>query len=142
MASNETLFQLIGTTYGGDGVNACALPDLRSRVPIHQGTNGVSNYVEGQQGGVESVTVQTAQMPGHRHALNAGTANGTSASPSAQTLAAGAGGLQFYDSASPKTAMSASAVTPAGGSQAHDNLQPLLAINFIISMFGIFPSRN
>jgi microcystin-dependent protein len=138
--SNYTaLFQLIGTTYGGDGQSTFALPDLRSRAPVHQG----SGFVIGQTGGVETVTLTVNQIPNHTHPPLAATGGGGANpvnSPSNNYWSGWTGG-QFTTQA-PATGMSSLAAGPAGGSQPHDNMVPFLAINFIISLFGIFPSQT
>jgi microcystin-dependent protein len=137
----ETLFQLIGTTYGGDGQQTFALPNLQSRVPIHQG-NG---FTIGETSGSEAVTLTTQQIPAHNHALLA-----TSTNPSLSPLNAVPAdasstqlGVNTYGpgSGSPTTLVPAT-MQLDGGSQPHDNMQPFLTINFIISLFGIFPSQN
>jgi microcystin-dependent protein len=144
ISENETLFNLIGTTYGGDGQSTFALPDLRSRVPMHQGTFAGQNFTLAQNGGVEAVTVTVQQIPSHKHFVTA-TSPGTSTLPSSSTFPAsvvvdtnnlyGAGGTM------PVT-FSPQILSPTGGNQPHNNIQPILAINFIISLFGIFPSQN
>ena len=140
ISENETLFQLIGTTYGGDGQNTFALPDLRSRVPIHFGTGtGLSNRVLGQSGGVEEVTLTASQIPNHTHAFLASTAPGTQSNP-AGSLPSASPSVTLYLEEAPTVNMNTSVITPAGGSQPHSNMQPYLCINFIISLFGIFPS--
>jgi microcystin-dependent protein len=131
----ETLFQLIGTSYGGDGQSTFALPDLRGRVPIHQG----SGFVLAETGGVEEVTLTTQQIPAHTHALLATTAVGTTPSPTGNVLAA-SGSSNVYRPAPAASAMSAQSVGATGGSQPHTNMQPYLCISHIISLFGIFPS--
>jgi microcystin-dependent protein len=137
------LFQLIGTTYGGDGQNTFALPDLRGRVPIHQGNDGVGNvYVLAQAGGVETVALTTNQIPAHTHipiaALN-GTGNPVN-SPAGNVWSGWTGGQ--FDTAAPSVSMSAAAVGSSGGSQPHDNMVPFVAVNFIFSLFGVFPSQT
>jgi microcystin-dependent protein len=146
ISQNTALFSLIGTTYGGDGVRTFALPDLRSRVPLHlgQGT-GLSPYVLGQVLGNETVTLTIPQMPSHTHAYSpqATSDTGTSASPAGGAVWAGASGLiNIYSRVTPNTTMSPQTITPSGGSQPHENRQPLLALNFIIALQGIYPSRN
>lgn len=139
ISENETLFQLIGTTYGGDGESTFALPNLQSRVPLHQG-NG---FQLAQMGGVESVTLSTAQMTSHTHALLATINQGTQNQANSNLLAQSPTQNAFpYGSDVPPATLNASTITPAGGSQPHENLQPYLAINFIISLFGIFPSPS
>lgn len=131
----DTLFVLIGTTYGGDGVTTFALPDLQSRVPVHQG----SGYPLGAAGGVETVTLTQNQLPVHSHPLGASAA-ASSTTPSGNVWAQWAD--MAYTSAQPTVPMSAAALIPAGGSQPHDNMPPYLAVNFIISLFGIYPSPS
>lgn len=140
ISGNETLFQLIGTTYGGDGQNTFALPDLRGRAPVHQGQGpGLSSYVMAETFGVENVTVSANQMPQHSHAPAANSGPGSSG-PGGAFWAAGSAVLP-YNTSAPDVAMQAT-VGPAGGSQPHDNMSPYLGINYIISLFGIFPSPN
>lgn len=136
----ETLFQLIGTTYGGDGQTTFGLPDLRGRAPLHQGQGpGLSNYVIGQSGGTESVTIGATQMPAHRHLMRASTAAATGAAGPTGVLAAPS--VAMYDNANvPTIAMAGAAITPVGAGQPHENMAPFLAVNYIISLFGIFPS--
>jgi microcystin-dependent protein len=137
------LFQLIGTTYGGDGQTTFNLPDLRGRAPVHQGQGpGLSNYIIGQAGGVESVTLTTQQIPTHTHALTANTASGTQGNPGGNLLA-NSQGPQPYIQEDPDGNLNAQALGSAGGSQPHDNLQPYLGVNFIISLFSPnFPSPS
>jgi microcystin-dependent protein len=136
ISENETLFQLIGTTYGGDGESTFALPDLQGRIPLHQG-NG---FILAEQGGVESVTLTTAQMPTHTHPLIASTQTGTDKSPQGRITDQTSGGVQIYIEEGTDQPMAANAIGPQGGNQPHDNFQPYLCLNFIISLFGIFPS--
>ena len=135
ISENETLFQLIGTTYGGDGESTFALPDLRGRIPIHQG-NG---FILAETGGAEEITLTNQQMPVHNHALIASGdpadqitgANGITATPPS---------LSMYYAAAPDQPLNNTVVTPLGGNQPHTNFQPYLCVDFIISLFGIFPS--
>ncbi|MBL9133493.1 MAG: phage tail protein [Verrucomicrobiaceae bacterium] len=143
ISENETLFNLIGTTYGGDGQNTFAVPDLRGRLPIHQGQGpGLStNRVIGETGGVEEVTLSINQIPSHTHPMLASnnTAGGTS--PAGMVFGAGTEvTVTAFGSDAPLTTLSPAAVTSVGGSQPHENLQPYLCVNFIISLFGIYPS--
>ena len=150
ISENPALFQLLGTTYGGDGQNTFNLPDLRSRVPVHQGQGqGLSNYVIGQLAGVETVTLLTQQLPSHTHPLKAA-ASANSSTP-ANTLLATEGGTDagavsiyapFDTTPANMTTLLPASLTVQGGSQPHENLQPFLAINFIIALQGIFPSQN
>jgi microcystin-dependent protein len=141
ISENTTLFQLIGTTYGGDGQQTFALPDLRGRVPIHMGQGaGGSNYVIGQKAGSETVTLTVVQIPAHAHVPNANSNHGTATTPTGNVWA---GSADFSQYAAGSTGnMAAGAVNLTGGSQPHDNRLPYLSINFIISLFGIFPSQG
>jgi microcystin-dependent protein len=138
----ETLFNLIGTTYGGDGQSTFDLPNLQSRVPLHMGTGpGGTNFQLAEMGGVESVTLTTQQIPNHTHPLVGNTGNGTQANPSNNVLATSTI-VKPYAQETADAAMAPNIVQPVGGSQPHENLQPYLCINFIISLFGIFPSQT
>ncbi len=137
ISENEVLFQLIGTTYGGDGQSTFALPDLRGRVPLHQG----SGFVLAETGGAEDVTLTQNQIPAHAHALRASTALGTGSAPGGALLAA-TGTVNSYGSGAPSQDMTPGALAPQGGSQPHNNMAPYLAVSYIISLFGIFPSQS
>lgn len=142
ISENETLFNLIGTTYGGDGQETFALPDLRGRVPIHQGSGpGLTQRTLAEQLGAESATLTVAQIPAHGHALSASGALGTSADPAGQVPARSTN-IDLYSGDPPDVNMAAAAIASAGGSQPHENLQPYLCVNFIISLFGIFPTPS
>ncbi|HEX2764459.1 MAG TPA: tail fiber protein [Allosphingosinicella sp.] len=141
ISENETLFQLIGTTYGGDGQSTFALPDCRGRVLLHQGTGGGQTYTLAQTGGVESVTLTTQQIPVHSHAFLATTDQGTQANAQNANLASLSQVSVYRPNATPVgNAMSNQAITPTGGSQPHDNMHPYLCLDYIISLFGLFPS--
>ena len=131
----EILFQLIGTTYGGDGESTFALPDLRGRVPIHFG-NG---FTLAETGGVETVTLTVSQMPAHSHALLASLNSATNNTVTGN-LTGQVGATQIYKQAAPTAPMSPLAMSSTGGSQPHNNFQPYLCVDFIISLFGLFPS--
>jgi microcystin-dependent protein len=139
ISENETLFQLIGTTYGGDGESTFALPDLRGRIPLHQG----SGVTLAETGGVEEVTLTTQQVPVHAHAL-LGTGNTASTNaPKDNTFAGSTGSTIFpYGTDQPLTTLHPSTISSVGGSQPHTNFQPYVCISFIISLFGIFPSQT
>lgn len=142
IADNTALFSLLGTTYGGDGQDTFALPDLRGRVPIHQGQGpGLSNRVIGEMAGTETVTLLTTQMPAHNHSLLASSTVANATNPANNFWAAQPALLQ-YETPGNGAIMKSTALTPSGGSQPHDNVQPYLAINYLISLFGIYPSRN
>jgi microcystin-dependent protein len=142
---NTALFSLLGTTYGGDGVNTFGLPNLQSRVPLHfgQGT-GLSTYALGQTVGVESVTLQTPQIPAHTHtyAPQATTSGGSALSPAGALWAPSATGDTIYRSGASNATMATQTLGQTGGGQPHENRQPTLALNYIIALQGIFPSRN
>ncbi len=141
----DALFSLMGTTYGGDGVQTFGLPDLRGRVPVHMGNRAGTNYQLGQLGGSENVTLVTSQLPAHTHQAR-GASLGDSPSPSGKYWSTDPGGnVGAYNNTSPvpsPAAMSGASLSPAGGSQPHENMQPFLAITYIIAMEGIYPSQN
>ncbi|PZF74452.1 phage tail protein [Taibaiella soli] len=146
ISENEALYSLIGTTYGGDGVQTFVLPDLRGRAPIHQGQgNGLTNRVMGQTVGTESVTLNTQQMPAHSHGFNSFNNYGTAASP-AQGFPAKSTDAQFNGTPNYATStnglMNAASVQPSGGTQPHENFQPTLAINYIIATTGVYPTQG
>jgi microcystin-dependent protein len=143
ISENDVLFQLIGTTYGGDGEETFNLPNLASRVPIHMGTGpDGTTYQLGEMAGTEQETLTVQQIPNHSHPLTAAAAAGSGLSPSGTMLAEPSGGIQLYYEGQPNAPLNAAAITPAGGSQPHENTQPFLCINFIISLFGVFPSQT
>lgn len=131
----ETLFQLIGTTYGGDGQQTFAVPDLRGRLPIHQG----NSYILGETGGAEEVTLTSQQIPSHTHAMLASSSTGTQNGAAGNVLASGSS-ISIYRTGTPTSQLSPQMIGPVGGSQPHTNLQPYVCVNYIISFFGIFPS--
>jgi microcystin-dependent protein len=137
ISENETLFQLIGTTYGGDGESTFALPDLRGRIPIHQG-NG---FILAETGGAEEITLTVNQIAAHSHPLLATSAQGLDGSPGGKVTGEDAiVGADLYIESPPTVNMAATAISSVGGSQPHTNFQPYLCVDFIISLFGIFPS--
>jgi microcystin-dependent protein len=139
ISENETLFNLIGTTYGGDGQSTFALPNLQGRLPMHMGTGvGLSTRTIGEQGGVETVTLTTNQIPAHSHAPLAVSGNGNQATPQNGVWAGVT--TSIYTSNAPATAFNPAVGGSSGGSQPHENRMPFLAISFIISLFGIYPS--
>ncbi len=135
ISENDALFNLIGTTYGGDGQETFNLPDLRSRIPIHQGPQ----FQLAETGGAEEITLTVQQIPQHTHPLLASTAAGAAPTPGGNVLAEN-GSSSVYRPAPAATPMSPQSVGPVGGSQPHTNLQPYLTVNYIISLFGIYPS--
>ncbi len=143
ISQNTALFSLLGTTYGGDGQTTFALPDLRGRVPIQQGQGpGLSNYDLGQVSGSETITLTTNNLPSHNHSLLATSEAGSVSVPAGAYLANTGALDKEYNTSGTLVAMNAGAVGVTGGSQPFDNIQPYLALNFIIAMQGIFPSRN
>jgi microcystin-dependent protein len=147
ISENEALFQLIGTTYGGDGQETFQLPNLQSRVPIHmgQGPDGTT-YQIGEAAGVETVTLTTSQIPSHNHTVNAAS-TGQQQAPGSNTLpstvtAASAVNPHAYGPLNTAVQLNSNTIGIGGGSQPHENMQPFLVISFIISLFGIFPSQN
>jgi microcystin-dependent protein len=137
IADNVALFSLIGTTYGGDGQSTFALPDLRGRVPIHAGFG----YVLAESGGVEEIRLTANQMPAHRHLFAASSAPSRD-TPAGNALGSPAMGALLYSSGAVDGALDASAGPAIGGGQPHSNFMPYLCTNFIISLFGIYPSPN
>ena len=137
IAQNTALFSLLGTTYGGNGQTTFALPDLRGRVPLHFGQGpGLSSYALGQSAGTESVTLNLNQMPAHTHSQPATNAGQNTNRPNAAVPARGG----VYAASTDGSALDPT--TSAGGSQPHTNIQPYLALNYIIALEGIYPSRN
>lgn len=141
ISENDALFSLIGTTYGGDGQSTFALPNIQSRFPIHAGQGpGLTNRIVGEAGGSESVTLTTQQIPSHNHQLFG---SGTAASEQQpQGNVTGQPVTNIYRDLPPFQTLNAGVMGGAGGSQPHDNVQPFTVINFIISLFGIFPSQT
>jgi len=140
ISENDVLFQLIGTTYGGDGEETFNLPNLASRVPIHMGTGpSGTTYQIGEMAGTEQETLSTQQIPNHSHPFTASTSPAQANNPTGNVT--GQSSLvTLYSPETPTVNLAANCVTPAGGSQPHENCQPFLCINHIISLFGIFPS--
>jgi microcystin-dependent protein len=146
---NQALFALVGTTYGGNGTTTFQLPDLRGRVPISFGQgSGLTNRTQGQTGGQESVALTASTAPVHNHLFNAATnaTTTTTVGPAVLTGSLKVADGAFYTAPNQggftPVSMNANSVTPMGGSQPHNNIQPTLAINYLIALFGIFPSQN
>lgn len=135
IAENEALFNLIGTTYGGDGITTFALPDLQCRVPVHQSNDNPL----GLKAGVESVTLLPTQIPMHTHQFSIA-ATASSTSPTGQMLANPGG--EVFIATSPNAPLAPVAIAPVGSGQAHDNMQPFVCVNFIISLMGVYPSQS
>jgi microcystin-dependent protein len=141
ISENETLFNLIGTTYGGDGQSTFGLPDLRGRVPLHQGSSAGTTYVMGEMAGTETVTLTVPQMPVHSHPMAASQTSGTLINP-AGNIPAGSFNVTPFINDVPTANMNAQAITATGGSQPHENRMPFACLNYIISLFGIFPTQT
>jgi len=140
ISDNSTLYNLIGTTYGGNGTTVFNIPDLRGRIPIHQGSNGVTNYTIGQPGGLEMVTLTLNQYPAHNHTLSGSSAGGGSGSPVGNVVGAAS---NVYTAAAPAIAMNSNTLgSGAGGSQPHENRQPFQVLNWVISLYGVYPTQN
>jgi len=144
IAQNTALFSLLGTTYGGNGTSTFALPDLRGRVPIHQGQGpGLTPRTMGELSGSENVTLISSQMPAHNHTVGALSTNGNLKSPTNNIPANVQGtSTNIYSASNADTTMNPQMLGITGGSQPHNNMQPYLVINFCIALVGIFPSRN
>ncbi len=139
----DALYNLIGTTYGGDGQTNFALPDLRSRIPIHVGQgNGLSPYVIGQAAGVESVSITAQTMPQHSHPVASNSGVAGSADPTSNFLGAQTLLQEYIPGAQANAVMNGSAIAPSPGGQAHGNIMPSLGMNFIIALEGIYPSQQ
>ena len=143
ISQNDALFSLYGTLYGGDGRTTFGLPDMRGRVPVHQGqaAGQPTNFQLGSKGGTETVTLTTQQLPSHNHPLQVSTANGPEANPGGNVLA-GSTLLEAYADETPTTAMASNSMAAKGGSGDHENKQPYQVLNFIVALYGIYPSRT
>ena len=144
IAQNTALFSILGTTYGGNGTTNFGLPDLRGRVPIHAGNGaGLTPVQLGEQSGSESITLQTSEMPSHSHTFSGTTASADDKRPTAGSVfATAAAGAYYAAPGAGLTAIKPTTVAAAGGSLAHNNMQPYLALNWCICMHGVFPARN
>ncbi len=142
ISENDTLFNLIGTTYGGDGQSTFALPDLRGRIPIHAGTGpgGVTRQLA-ETGGTEQETLTIQQIPVHNHAFLTSMGTGTQNAPAGEVLASGSS-VSIFRPQTPTQALAPQTISSAGGNQPHENMVPFLCVDFIISLFGIFPSQS
>lgn len=143
ISSNSALFSLLGTIYGGDGRTTFALPDLRGRVAIGPRHGpGLSSYREGQKGGVEEVTLTQMDMPSHTHTLHAETDAADQVNPQGRMLALPAAPIYAEVIATDDRVMATQSIGMSGGNQSHENRQPFLAINYIIALQGVYPSRS
>jgi len=142
ISQNTALFSLLGTQFGGNGTSTFALPNLQSRVPIHQGQgSGLSSYVIGQSGGFENVTLLATQLPAHSHSVNASSATAAAGRPAGAVPAHPSADI-YASAPDGATVMNAGMIANTGGNQPHGNIQPYLTLNFCIALQGIFPSRN
>jgi len=143
ISENETPFQLLGTMYGGDGESTFNLPNLQSRVPLHfgAGPDGVT-YQQAEMLGTESETLSTQQIPVHTHTLLGSGSPATSGTPSTGRILGTSAQVTYMIEADPEVNLNANAITPVGGSQPHENCQPFLCINYIISLFGLYPQQT
>jgi microcystin-dependent protein len=143
ISDNSALYNLIGTTYGGNGQTNFALPNLMGRIPVHQGSNGTTTYVLGQLGGSESVTIGIAQYPAHNHLLIASANSGSSPSPTGNTVGDFANVYRTTAPTNPPAPMNGNVLGPSGGGNLpHENRQPYLVINWIISLTGVYPTPS
>ena len=141
IAQNQALFSLLGTTYGGNGVTTFALPDMRTRTPLHQGSNGGQLLSLGEIVGQYAHTLIASEMPQHTHLISASATDAGDRSPAGERFAVGVGGINEFAAGANGTALAPEAVTAFGGGQPHNNLQPYLTVTFIIALQGIFPQR-
>ncbi|ELS05337.1 microcystin-dependent protein [Xenococcus sp. PCC 7305] len=144
ISQNDALFSILGTIYGGDGRTTFALPDFRGRFFVHNGSSsapGLTTYSLGQKFGVETVTITTNQLPSHTHQLRGDNLAANSGEPTGRLLADPATGI-YRTGTFDARSMSSEAISNTGGSQAHSNLQPFLALNYIIALVGVYPTRN
>ena len=142
VSQNETLFSLFGTIYGGDGRTTFGLPDLRGRIPLHQGTGpGLSQRKLGSKSGVETVTLTTAQLASHTHDMNGNTAAATGAAPAGKVVASSSP-IRLYSQTEHTGNLASSSIAATGGSGSHSNLMPTQCVHFIVALFGMYPSRH
>lgn len=142
LSQNTALFSLLGTTYGGDGKSTFALPDMQGNAPMHPGQGpGLSLHDLGETGGSETVSLLESEIPSHSHSVHVSQADGIERNPPGQLLATGIG-IGQYAAPGPLTQLSPNALTPAGGDQPHNNMQPYLTLNFCIALQGVFPPRT
>ena len=143
ISQNTALFSLLGTTYGGNGQSTFALPNMQGNAPMHPGQGpGLSLHDLGEQSGSDTVTLLQAEMPAHNHPLKANTSTATKSLPSNNSFARGASMTPYVAPPGTPVPMAGHAITPAGGDQPHNNLQPYLTLNFCIALQGVFPPRT
>jgi len=139
---NQALFSLLGTQYGGDGVQSFALPDLRGRVPVNSNISGGAGYAMGEKGGVVSASLTNANLPGHNHNMQGTTTAGAAKIPTNSLYANTTGAEALYAPTGPQVVLAPQSLGGTGGSQPHNNMQPYQVISFAIALTGVFPSRN
>jgi len=143
IAQNTALFSLLGTFYGGDGIQTFALPNLQGRVPVHMGSSSQGEFVLGEAGGSDTATLTISQLPAHSHPVNATSNKGNKAGPAGSLPAADAAGLTAeYSSGAANTTMSAGMIAPTGSGQPFSVQNPFLVLTYIIALQGTYPSRN
>lgn len=143
VSQNDALFSLLGTIYGGDGRTTFGLPDIRGRIPLHAGSGpGLSPRRLGAKSGAEKETLTVNQLPSHSHSLTGNSADASQTNPSNNALAKSNPAAGMYTTSSATVSLSSNAVSSIGGSRSHTNLMPFVCINYIIALFGIYPSRN
>jgi microcystin-dependent protein len=143
ISQNTALFSLLGTTYGGDGKSNFALPDMQGNAPMHPGQGpGLSLHDLGETGGSQTVSLLESEIPSHSHSVSASAVDGTAKSPSGQKVASGVGVNMYATAPSPMTNLNFMAISPAGGDQPHNNMQPYLTLSFCIALQGVFPPRT
>jgi len=142
ISENDALFNLIGTTYGGDGQETFGLPDLQGRAPLHSGTLSGITYTLGEKDGVETVTITTQTMPSHTHPMLASNNPGTQVNAQGLIICSSPSINLYIEGITPDASLNSQVVSIVGGSQPHENMQPYLCISFIISLFGVFPTQT
>jgi microcystin-dependent protein len=143
IAQNTALFSLLGTTYGGDGRTTCGIPNLKDRAPIHAGSGpGLTQRRLGYVGGADTVTLNLSQIPSHSHQPHASSQNNNQTSSATHAWGNGNGNTLYRQSATQNTNLSSNAISPVGGNQRHNNMQPYLTLSFIIALQGLYPSRS
>jgi microcystin-dependent protein len=143
ISENDALYNLIGTTYGGNGISTFGLPNLLGRLPIHAGTGqGTQTYILGQLGGLETVTLNTNQLPSHVHTLSASTDTANATTPASNVLLSATGSTKPYHPGSGGVPLNSASVSQVGSSESHDNMMPYLCVNFIIALVGVYPPQS